>query len=452
MRLALLIVVATSTGCGLFGPSLGDYTLAQDGGEADAIGVDIGTSDAGHDDAVVTDALGPDATPSDATPTDVGPSDAGPFYVRRHVTAGVAHACAIAASGNVRCWGANSSAQIGAGPPGSDVRVATTVLTGTGVSIGGATSIAAGGWSTCAVLGGGTVSCWGHNMWGQLGHGTTSEPVGHAGAVGGPVAVVHVAGGPTNHCAMATLRTHCWGANQFDQINNAVAPDPSPTPMLAQVGLQAPGTELVDLGIGHGCGTNGADVWCWGNNSSNQVGPVAPSPATAVRRTDLPAVPVRDIACGDDHCCIVAGSGDWGYVHCWGRNTDGQLSGSSAGSTQITVPGITDALGVAAGAGGMGGGFSCALRVGGRVSCWGSDANGRLGDAATHPGDISRVPVDVEFPAPHPNIIDIDCGDSFACAISDDSRVWCWGSNASGQLTLDSMIMDSAVPVRINGF
>src|SRR2546428_13635708 len=88
----------------------------------------------------------------------------------------------------MRCWGENVEGQLGngttanpsTGPPGSSVPVAVSGITG-------AASITTGAYHTCALLGDGTVRCWGRNGQGQLGDGTltnSATPVPVAGITG----------------------------------------------------------------------------------------------------------------------------------------------------------------------------------------------------------------------------------------------------------------------------
>src|SRR5437588_412267 len=65
------------------------------------------------------------------------------------------HACALDAVGNVRCWGSGTSGQLGDGL----MTDSSTPVVVSGLS--GVVSISAGPYTTCAVRGDGTVTCWG---------------------------------------------------------------------------------------------------------------------------------------------------------------------------------------------------------------------------------------------------------------------------------------------------
>jgi len=131
------------------------------------------------------------------------------------VSGGGAHTCAVLADGTVWCWGENDFGQLGNGT----TTTATTPVQVSGMA--GAVSVTAGWRHTCALLGNGTVQCWGHNQFGQLGNGTTTSrttPVPVSGITG---AVSVTAGWWHHSCALlggGTVR--CWGANDWGQFGN----------------------------------------------------------------------------------------------------------------------------------------------------------------------------------------------------------------------------------------
>jgi alpha-tubulin suppressor-like RCC1 family protein len=96
---------------------------------------------------------------------------------------GFVHVCALVDGGGIRCLGGNAFGQLGDGvtPIGAatdsfGVPVASThVPTHVQGISSDAIEVAAGWWTTCAMLSDGSVRCWGRNREGQLGHGTTSD-------------------------------------------------------------------------------------------------------------------------------------------------------------------------------------------------------------------------------------------------------------------------------------
>ena len=93
------------------------------------------------------------------------------------IAAGVYHTCALMTGGGVKCWGLNGNGQLGDGTSGIDrpnpVDVCASGSGGGCTVLTGVAAFAAGGLHACAVTSGGGVKCWGLNINGQLGDGTS---------------------------------------------------------------------------------------------------------------------------------------------------------------------------------------------------------------------------------------------------------------------------------------
>lgn len=179
-----------------------------------------------------TNSIGDNETPGDAPVVSLGAG-----RTARAVAAGYRHTCAILDDGTVKCWGANSSGQLGLGRTdniGDNETPNTTAV----VSLGAgrtAKALSVSGNNTCAILDNGTVKCWGNNQFGQLGQGHTSTigdnetPASlEAVSIGSRRTAIsitmsgeHTSFGPDFQHACVVLDTaqvRCWGANKYGQL------------------------------------------------------------------------------------------------------------------------------------------------------------------------------------------------------------------------------------------
>jgi alpha-tubulin suppressor-like RCC1 family protein len=298
-------------------------------------------------------------------------------------------------------------------------------------------AIAAGGYHTCALTGGGAVECWGYNNAGQLGDGTRTDRTTPVDVIGLASGVTAISAGYYHTCALMRLGgVTCWGANDFGQLGDGTHTS-SATPVDV-VGL-ATGVIAISAGGVSTCALTNADaVWCWGNNTSGQLGDgTMTNSATPVAVSGL-ASGVETIVAGPDHACAVVGGGT---VRCWGNNGGGQLGDGTyvTSTTPVAVSGLASGIEAIA----TGYSHTCALTAAGGVKCWGYNGDGRLGDGTM---TITTTPVDVSGLASGVEAISV--GYYHTCALVAAGGVKCWGNNYAGALG-NGMTIDSNVPVNV---
>jgi alpha-tubulin suppressor-like RCC1 family protein len=195
------------------------------------------------------------------------------------VTTGGAHLCAM--TGGifwVQCMGINDQAQLGDGTIGNDpnppwVPKGFTIVGGDPFSPGGdgypTSGLSAGGSHTCALDAAG-VLCWGANSSGQLGS-AAAGPAVYPTRAALPVQAITLSSGGEHTCALVTGGdVWCWGSNSHGQLGRGTIGGSSSVPALVSGGLKF---VAIGAGGGHACGVMpDGSLYCWGNNSSGQLG------------------------------------------------------------------------------------------------------------------------------------------------------------------------------------
>jgi alpha-tubulin suppressor-like RCC1 family protein len=345
------------------------------------------------------------------------------------VASGALHFCVRRTGGTVACWGDNSEGQLGDGT-NDDSSVPVEVL-----GITNATAIAGDYFHSCARLADKTMRCWGENNSGQLGDGTTDDsnvPVQALGVSGVQSGSGKLSAGYGHTCAVVGGdpllggNAKCWGLNQYGQLGTGTAGgQTTPTP------VALPDLTAVSSGGGHTCARLAEGILkCWGDNSSGELGTTT-SGFTSVATFLLAPTGATSVAAGGAHSCAVIVDGT---ARCWGSDSDGQLGDGAAVTTGVPVTvgspsPLTNVAQLAAGSG-----HTCALLSGGGVRCWGDNQYGQLGNGTTGTDSLTPVTVLSSDGTTLGSVTAISAGTNHTCARLSGGTVKCWGANPNGQL------------------
>lgn len=340
------------------------------------------------------------------------------------IAAGDFASCALRADGTLWCWGDGSNGQTG--QPGAEGPLLAPAQVGTASDW---TAIASGQRFACGLQKDGRVSCWGTAARAALGLGYVSDrsdptPAG-AGTDWAEVAVQLDDG-----CAIKVNGDlSCWGRNAYGALGDGTqVARTTPVPVGAGTAWKH-----VALGRTHTCGigtANGSDgVFCWGFDSNGEQGngsgtttpQLTPAPISAP--ANIPTSWTA-IAAGLNHTCAI---GSDKTLWCWGRNNGGQL-GDGTNSTRVDPKQVLPAAAADWTAVSASGDYTCGLRAGGALWCWGTNSSGQLGT-----GDTTAVNTPQPIAA-GTSWSAMSAGQSHTCAVATDGTLWCWGLNTSGQI------------------
>lgn len=244
----------------------------------------------------------------------------------------------------------------------------------------------------------------------------------------------------------------CWGRDaagndmppgQFHASQTVVGqlPDPVPTELNTSLVFDS----LV-VSKTHACGLmHDGTVYCWGDNSSGQLG-------NATQTTNWAPVPVSGghrfvaLAAAELRTCGITADGS---AFCWGNNSSRDDFGNgNIGETSVPVPA---ALGVqlrsiSLSQAGQYGGASCGMTLSNIAVCWSVNTLGAVGI-----GQVTDTPVPPSPVQSPETLVAVTAGGEHSCGLTIDGRAYCWGNAFGGVLSLPSNQQGYPTPQLISG-
>ena len=386
-------------------------------------------------------------------------------------------ACATLDNFQTKCWGSNSSGQIGierVGDVGNQVGQMgdnlPSIDVGTGRTIEQITNADK---VTCAVLDNGKLKCWGPTMHGSNGQDSLNSIGDEPGEESSDLAdtvvsetssIVKIKSGEYNTCALLADGTlKCWGRSGYGMFlgySNYTYGD-----IYGQMGENLPAMQVgstekvIDFDYFDGdfiCALlDTQKLKCWGRGDEGALGHGATYSmgGTGIYVGDgLPYVDlgsgrtVKSFSRSANHVCAIL---DNDKIKCWGSSNYGQLGtgntstiGDGPGEMGDNLPYVDVGTGVTPVSIVSGYASNCILTTDNKVRCWGRNSQGQLGlghenHIGDDPGEMGDNLQDLDFGTTE-KIVKLEAGSYSYCALFESERVKCWGSGAQGRIASGS--------------
>jgi alpha-tubulin suppressor-like RCC1 family protein len=404
--------------------------------------------------------------------------------------------CAVD-NGDGKCAGNYGNTYTGSGVLG-DITfhslVRTTAVVGD-IAIGtkNATKIAAGTNHGCEIANG-QLFCWGAGTNGVLakGVGTTNDTTSIAvptNITTAPIGIddgtfaAHssISVGRDFACGIVNAQVFCWGSNASGKLGqnattlpSSMSPDNTIKHPQRVGDLSTKYATKVSTGLNHACAIVSAQLWCWGDNTTGQLGIGTNGSGTstgtpqqighnATNTGIFDTKRITDVSAGDKNTCAIAD----GQLYCWGDNSHRQLGNTDILHIEKDTPQLVNSNAVgrnfktnlAVTAVSVGVDHVCAI-ANADAYCWGNNASYKTGlnNALldSDPTVLSQGTAGTSSPGvagpngTRPFVSAISAGSDYTCAII-NAEVSCWGNNTNGRTAQGPVGGTTPVPTQIKG-
>jgi len=223
------------------------------------------------------------------------------------------------------------------------------------------------------------------------------------------------------------------------------------------INITEPVIPMVATSFGSTCALSSAGhVYCWGNNSSGQLGNNSTTNSTT---------PVEVLGVGGSgflsgivsiagsseslHFCAVNSSGN---AYCWGRNANGELGNAQTTTSQNTPVEVLGpgSIGVLSNITSLSVGtyHTCAAVSSGSAYCWGDGSFGKLGDVSGADAFVPSPVAGAGGSGSLSGVKSVSAGGASSCAVTSSGNVYCWGDNNEGSLG-NNTTTNSNTPVEV---
>lgn len=348
------------------------------------------------------------APPASATPS---PSPSPTPIVFNQIRTGGNDTCGIATSGRLTCWGLNDAGELGNGTT-SDESLPTNIDSGT-TYIAVATGSDGGYSHTCGITTSGALKCWGDNLFGELGNGTTTNEESPVVIDSGTTYAAIAVGGNGSEAHTCGITTggvlKCWGSDTQGELGDGGSSEQN-SPIVIHSGTSY---TAVSAGNTHTCAiTSAGALQCWGQNQYGQLGSGNPVVDSGVSYQSISASYTAT-------CGITTG----GVLKCWGTGDLGNNTYSAPQSSPIVIDSGTSYHSVSVGPAAI-----CGITTSNALKCWGVNSWGEVGNGTE---SAQETPAFIDSGVNYNNV---SVGGAQSCGVTTSGVGKCWGANGSGQL------------------
>lgn len=360
-----------------------------------------------------------------------GPSDL--LLLRGKIVAGNNHNCFLNIDGRAWCWGWGTQGQMGNGD--TVTRNFSPVAVDAPVRF---VQIAAAENHTCGIDENGAAFCWGSEVFGELGTGSTSGFALRPVAVQGGHAFLQISLGDGGHTCAITVSSGalCWGLGASGQLGTGSRQNEA----LPRAVSSSARFSQISAGLIMTCGVaDGGQAYCWGDNTYGQLGS-----GSVGGFSDEPVPvsgPTRFLSVSVGHF-VVCGVSIERDAYCWGSGSFGRIGSGQSEDGPTPFPSLV-VNGYKYQTLTVGAQHTCGVTVNDQAFCWGLNTYGKLGDDV---GPSSTVPIQVS--GGHP-FIEAGAGGSHSCGLTRSNEVYCWGRNIIGQLGVPGQVKPTFTPRRV---